>query len=326
MIYFITGATGFVGSWVAEKLVEKGETVICLVRKTSNLRWIEHLPVKYHFGSLLDRDSLEVGIKEADYILHCGGVTKALSIQEYYRGNVNATENLLKATAKVNPNVKKFVHISSQAAVGPSESITPIDETHACNPLTDYGKSKLETEQVVRKFFDRLPITILRPSTVYGPRDTDVFEAFRNVKYGINLKIGKIEQYVSMIHVYDLAEGIIHAAGNENGIGEIYFICDDQTYSWTQVIEEIKTLMNKNAFNVSVPYWFAYSIASVIELTARIRGKPTILDRQKMKEIKEQYWTATNRKLKSQIGFSPKLFLEQGLKITYDWYKGNQWI
>jgi nucleoside-diphosphate-sugar epimerase len=326
MQYFLTGATGFVGSWVAEKLVEKGETVICLVRKTSNLRWLKHLSVKYHYGSLLDMDSLETGIEEADYILHCGGVTKALSIEEYYRGNVDATENLLKATAKIKPDIKKFVHISSQAAVGPSESITPIEEIHACNPLTYYGKSKLETEHVVHQFFDRLPITVLRPSTVYGPRDTDVFEAFRNVKYGVNLKIGKIEQYVSMIHVFDLAEGIIHAAENEKGMHETYFICNDQTYSWTQVIGEIKKLMDKKPFDLSVPYWFAYGIASVIEFVARVRGKPTILDRQKMKELKEQYWTASNQKLRSQLGFSPKLSIEQGLRITYDWYKENLWI
>jgi dihydroflavonol-4-reductase len=326
MKYFVTGATGFVGSWVAEKLVEKGETVICLVRKTSNLRWIRHLPVKYHYGSLLDLDSLEDGIKGADYVLHCGGVTKALKIEEYYRGNAQATETLLRAVVQANPNIKRFVHISSQAAVGPSESITPINETHACNPLTDYGKSKLETERVVQRFFDKLPIVVLRPTTVYGPRDKDVLEAFRNVKYGINLKIGKIEQYISMIHVFDLAEGIIHAAASERGVGETYFICNDQTYSWSQVIGEIGKLMNKNPLNLPVRYSVAYGIASIIEFIARIRGKPTILDRQKMKEIREQFWTASNRKMKMELGFGPKIYLDDGLRITLEWYKNNNWI
>lgn len=326
MKYFVTGATGFVGSWVAEKLVEKGETVICLVRKTSNLRWLKHLPVKYHYGSLLDKGSLEAGVKEADYIVHCGGVTKALSSEEYYLGNVNATRNLLKATTIVNQNVRKFVHISSQAAVGPSESINPILESHHCSPLTDYGKSKLETERVVHRFFDKLPIAILRPSTVYGPRDTDVLEAFRNVKYRINLKIGKIEQYVSMIHVFDLADGIIHTAQNESGLRETYFVCNDQPYSWTQVIGEIKKLMDKRPINLSVPYSVAYGIASIIEFVSRMRGKPTILDRQKMKELREQYWTASNQKIKTQLGFSPKISIEDGLRITLEWYKENNWI
>lgn len=326
MKYFLTGATGFVGSWVAEKLVEKGETVTCLIRKTSNLRWLKHLPVKYHNGSLLDLGSLKDGISDADYVLHCGGVTKALKIDEYYRGNVQATQNLLRAAEEVNPNIKKFVHISSQAAVGPSTSITPVDETRGCHPLTDYGKSKLETEQVVHQFFDKLPITILRPPTVYGPRDTDVLEAFRNVKYGINLKIGKIEQYVSMIHVFDLAEGIIHTAESKKGIGETYFICDDQTYSWSQIIGEIKSLMGRKPLNLSVPYSVAYGIASFIELVARMRGKPTILDRQKMKEIREQYWMASNVKMKTELGFSPKISLEDGLRITLEWYRENNWI
>lgn len=326
MKYFITGATGFVGSWVAEKLTQESAEVICLVRKTSNLRWLNHLPVKYHYGSLNDYDSLKSGVESADYVLHIGGVTKTLNVKEFYQGNVQATQNLLSVVKEVNPDLKKFVHISSQAAVGPSESQNPIDETHSCHPLTHYGKSKLETELVVHQFLDKLPITILRPSTVYGPRDTDVYEAFRNIKTGINLKVGKDEQYVSMIHVFDLADGIIHTTKHNDGIGETYFICNDQIYSWSEVIEIIKSLMNKKALNLSVPYMVAYVVASVIELGARIRRKPTILDREKMKEIREHYWTASNQKLEKQLGFSPKLSLEEGFEITYEWYKQNSWI
>lgn len=326
MKYFITGSTGFVGSWVAEKLVKEGAEVTCLVRKTSNLRWIEHLPVKHHYGSLTDLYSLRAGVESADYVLHIGGVTKTLNMKEFYQGNVQATENLLTAVKEVNPNLKKFVHISSQAAVGPSESKNPIDETHACHPLTHYGKSKLETEMIVHQFLDKIPITILRPSTVYGPRDTDVHEAFRNIKNGINLKVGKNEQYVSLIHVFDLAEGIIHTAKHESGIGETYFICNDQIYSWSEIIEIMKKLMGKKAMNLSVPYSVAYGVASFIELAARIRRKPTILDRQKMKEIREQYWTASNQKLKSQLEFSPKLSVEDGLKNTFQWYRENNWL
>ena len=326
MKYFITGSTGFVGSWVAEKLCTEGAEITCLVRRTSNLHWIEHLPVKYHYGSLTDLDSLRRGVESVDYVLHIGGVTKTLNVKEFYRGNVQATKNLLTAVKEVNPNLKKFIHISSQAAVGPSESKKPIDETHSCNPLTHYGKSKLETEMIVHRFFDKIPITILRPSTVYGPRDTDVYEAFRNIKNGINLKVGKNEQYVSLIHVFDLAEGIIHTAKHEGGIGETYFICNDPIYSWSEIIEIMKKLVGKKALNLSVPYTVAYGVASVIELTARIRRKPTILDREKMKEIREQFWTASNHKLRSQLGFSPKLSAEEGLKITYNWYKKSSWI
>ncbi len=171
-----------------------------------------------------------------------------------------------------------------------------------------------------------MPITILRPPTVYGPRDTDVFEAFRNVKYGINLKIGTTEQYVSMIHVFDLAEGIIQTAESEKGVGEIYFICNDKPYSWSQVVEEIKELMDKKPINLSVPYSVAYGIASIIEFGSRMRGQSTILNRQKMKELREQYWTVSNQKMKKELGFWPKLTLEEGLKITLDWYRGYKWL
>lgn len=326
MKVFMTGATGFVGSWVAEKLIEKGGEVTCLVRRSSNLKWIQHLPLKHHYGSLSDSDSLKEGAKNADYILHIGGVTKALKVEEYYRGNVQATENLLEAVLAVNPNLKKFVHLSSQAAVGPSESLTPIDETHPCRPLTDYGKSKLQTEQIVRQYFDKLPVTILRPPTVYGPRDTDVFEAFRNVKYGINLKIGKAEQYVSLIHVFDLAEAIVHTAQSDKGCGETYFVCNDQPYPWSEIVGLIKDIMGKRTIDLSVPYAVAYGIASFTEAAAKLRGKATILNRQKMQEIRQPYWTVSNQKMKAQLKFSPQLSLQQGIRITLEWYRQNGWL
>ncbi|NIV13398.1 MAG: NAD-dependent epimerase/dehydratase family protein, partial [Aliifodinibius sp.] len=207
MKYFITGATGFIGSWVAQLVTKKGEEVHCLVRRTSNLQWLQELPVHYHYGTLADPNSLKEAVENADYVLHIAGVTKALSIQDYYQGNVKATRNLLEVVREVNPKLKKFIHVSSQAAIGPSPTSTPIDENSPANPLTDYGRSKLETEQVVREFMDILPITILRPPAVYGQRDTDVFEVFKNIRYGLNLKVGNTDQLVSIIQVMDLARG-----------------------------------------------------------------------------------------------------------------------
>ncbi len=326
MKYFLTGATGFVGSWVADQLVKQGEEVHCLVRKTSNLRWLKDLPVHYHYGSLSEPESLEEGIAGADYVLHIAGVTKALSTDEFYKGNVQATGNILEVIKAVNPQVKRVVHVSSQAAQGPSPSADPLPEDAPMQPITDYGRSKLQAEEVVREFWDDLPITILRPPAVYGHRDSDVFEVFKNIKNGLNLKVGKVDQYVSIIHVFDLARGIILAAQHRNGAGEIYNICNPEACAWSSVIEILQRQMNKKVLNIPIPYPVAYLFGGLMEVGAHITGKPTILNRQKIKEVNNPFWVISPRKIKDQLGFETELSIEEGLRSTLEWYREQGWL
>lgn len=325
MKYFLTGATGFVGSWVAQQLVDKGEKVVCLVRKTSNRKWLKDLPVEYHYGSLLEPETLRAGIQHADYVLHIAGVTKALSLKEFYTGNVEATRNILEVVKEVNLAVRKFVHVSSQAAMGPNSSRTPMNEDHPMHPITDYGESKKQTEEVVREYMGTLPITILRPSTVYGPRDTDVFEVFRNVHYRVNLKVGS-DPVVSIIHAFDLARGIILAAEHPKSAGEAYFICNEEPCVWSEVIEILQKLMDKKVINIPVPYPVAYSVSAVIEAFSHISGKPTILNRQKMREVSAGYWIASTQKIQEQLGYASQFSLYEGLKNTLKWYRENGWL
>jgi len=326
MKYFVTGGTGFIGSWVVKKLVDKGESVVCLIRKTSNLRWVKDLPIEFITGSLFESSTYRKTLREADVILHIAGVTKALTSKEYYRGNVEATRFLLQTVQQVNPKIKKFVHISSQAAVGPSPTPEPIDETFPCNPITDYGKSKLASEELVKKYMDIFPVTIIRPPAVYGPRDTDVFEVFKSVYKGINLKVGFKEQIVSIIHVWDLVSGILLAAEHPDSTGQIFFVANDDPYRWNDVIEILKNIMGKKVINFSVPFFLAYGVASFIEMVAKIKRQPTILNRQKIIEVKQPYWVVSNRKITKMLGYHPEVSLEQGLRLTYEWYLQNHWL
>ncbi|CUT00042.1 NAD dependent epimerase/dehydratase family protein [Candidatus Kryptonium thompsonii] len=179
----VTGGTGFIGSHLVDELLNRGYEVRCIVRDTSNLKWLNGKDVEIFKGSLFDIDFLKKAVEDVDYVYHIAGVTKGKNYQDYYRGNVETTQNLLEACLE-NQKLKKFVLASSLAAVGPGDDAIPVDETRQYNPITSYGKSKAEAEKVTLSFKDKLPITIVRPPSVYGPRDTYTFELFKYVKFG----------------------------------------------------------------------------------------------------------------------------------------------
>jgi nucleoside-diphosphate-sugar epimerase len=323
---FLTGATGFIGSFLAERLIQKGYQVRCLVRTQSNLRWIADLDVECHYGSLFESQSLLQGIDGCDYIIHCAGVTKAATEAAYFKGNQLGTKNLIAACTQSRNNLSRFVHISSQAAVGPSPTIIPINEGHEPNPLTYYGRSKLAAEQEVLKHGDKIKITILRPPAVYGPRDTDVLEFFKTVSKGLIPQLGGKNKYLSLIHARDLVEGIIRATEDEIAVGETYFISSPKPYSWDDVSKTTLKILDKKGYKVSVPLTLMRAIAAVSEQIARITNKPTIVNKQKVIEMEQDFWTCSSDKAKKDLGFEAEITLENGIRETIVWYKENKWM
>ncbi|MFA5405600.1 MAG: NAD(P)-dependent oxidoreductase, partial [Ignavibacteria bacterium] len=136
---FITGATGFVGSHLVDELLKKNYEVYCLIRKTSNLRWLKDKNVHFIEGNLFSNDALSSVIKNMDYIFHVAGVVKSKDKKGFEKGNYLATKNLLELTLKNNPNIKKFIHISSSAVCGPNPDDNPLSEAYEPKPRTTYG-------------------------------------------------------------------------------------------------------------------------------------------------------------------------------------------
>ena len=326
MKIFITGATGFVGSFLAESLLENKHTVRCLVRKQSNLRWIADLDVECHYGTLSDKKSLLKGLEDVDMIFHVAGVTKAKTEKEYFEGNYTGTKNLVDATIKANKDLQRFVHVSSQAAIGPSPSIIPIDENYAPNPLTYYGKSKLAGEKYVLENKDKLPITILRPPAVYGPRETDILEFFRTVKSGIIPQLGGKDKYLSLIHVKDLVRGIIRASELKKAIGKSYFITSPKPYPWSEIAKTTLKVMNKKGFKIPVPIGLMKGVALISEGISSFTNKPALVNNQKIIEMKQDFWTCSPERAKKDLGFEAQISLEDGIRETIAWYKENKWL
>lgn len=322
----VTGANGFVGSHLVEGLLSEGYQITCLIRQTSNLRWLSGLNVQYTYADISDKDSLKGVLKDFNFIFHVAGLTKAKNKEEYFKANYQGTKNLLEVCLKENPQIKMFIYVSSQAAVGPGKDEKPLNETAPCNPITDYGKSKLAGEKIVLEYSSKLPVTIIRPTAVYGPRDTDILGFFKVVSKGLKTHFGKGESYLSLCYIEDLVEGIILAAESPKAIGQIYFIADDQIYSWSEAFRIIAQALDKKTLTLRIPKAFLFAFAFISENICRLLRKPTAINVQKIREITQKYWLCDVSKAKKELGFFPQYKLEEGAKKTVKWYKENGWL
>ena len=207
----VTGATGFIGTNLVDRLVEHGCTVHCIVRKTSNVQGLKQPNVHLTTGDLLSPLPADI-LGDAEFLFHCAGLTRANGREEYFRANTQVCEILYKSCAEHAKKLKGVVHLSSLAAVGPSSLAHPVHEASPCHPVTHYGKSKLAGEVIAKHHAELLPIVILRPPVVYGPREKNIFTFFKAISKGWNIELGTRERVLSLIHVEDLIGAMLAAA------------------------------------------------------------------------------------------------------------------
>ena len=323
----VTGATGFVGSHVVDALLAQGHTVRFIARSTSNMRWLVGKDVTRVDGSLFDVHSLRDAVSDVDVVIHVAGLTAAKNEQEFLRGNYEATRNLIDAVRAYNPGLKRFVHVSSLAVVGPSSSIdTPVDEYSALRPLTAYGRTKKLAEDVVRDATD-IPFTIVRPPAVYGPRDEAILTFFQTVNKGLATYIGFDQKSVSLVHVRDLAQGITLAAFHENAVGQTYFISSDEFYTWPQIAAMTGAVMGKRRLlALRLPHAVVLGIAGVVGFVGKLAGKPPVLNYEKGQDLIQQYWICSTLKARNEIGYRQQVSLQEGIVDTVTWYREQRWL
>jgi len=317
----VTGATGFIGSYLVEELLEKGHDVTCLVRKTSSLKWIEGFDVRLAYGDCSEKQSLLNAIGDFDYIFHLAGLTKARNEKDYFLVNATGTENLIHAVAERNPDIRRFVYMSSLAAAGPCLNGTPVDEMTEPRPVSVYGKSKLEGERVVLKYKDRIPVTILRPPAVYGPRDRDMYTLFKMLKKGIFLCWGKC--YYSLLYVDDLVKGIIISSISKTAEGKTYCMSDGNIYTNDEIANAISFALGSRPIRLRIP-------RSVMPLFAKIgqklSKKSSIINVDRIRDFRYSYWVCDSSRAKDELGFIPKVGIKEGMRWTADWYRIHQWL
>ncbi len=329
---YVTGGTGFIGSHLVAYLVNQGYHVTCLIRKTSNLRWLDHLlttkspQVELVTGDLHDSNVLVEHIRDVDLVFHLAGLTKAPDAATYDRVNAEGTKHLIEACLSAQTNLGRFVYCSSLAAVGPSCNTTPNTEDVTPQPLTNYGSSKLKGEMIVREYTDRLPITIIRPPAVYGPRDSDIFLFFQMINRGVIPILGDADRLLSLVHVKDLVGGIYTAAVSECAIGETYFLTDGDIHTWRGIERVIADALEKRSIQVKVPFFLLDFISIFTEAASKITRQTPTLNRQKVRDLKQRFWICDSTKAQKELGYRPTYPLQRGMQETADWYRANGWL
>ena len=311
MKVLVTGGNGFIGSHLVEALLRGGDEVYCLVRKTSDLSFLSSMKVTLIYGDLIQKEHLDKAVAEKDYIYHLSGIKRAKRRETYYGVNHIGTQNLVEACARYNPRVKKFLFVSSLAACGPSP---------------DYGKSKLLGEHAVLKRKDTIPVVVVRPPVIYGPRDRDLLSYFRWVNRGVSLFIGRGKSYVSFCYVIDLISGILMAGEHPHSSGQIYFIADEHAYSWHRIADGIAKNMGKQVLNIHISKSITSFLSFLIESISFFTRKPFILNREKILEASQPYWVCDVSKAKNELGFTTAFTLEDGIKATVEWYRKEGWL
>ncbi len=322
----VTGGTGFIGSHLVEALLKKGIQVRCLLRKTSDLKWLKGLPIEVNWGDCNDKNSLREAVEGVEQVFHLAGVTKAVHEKTYFEVNAFGTENLIHACLENNPRIQKFIYLSSQAAAGPCRNGNKKKESDQCKPVSPYGQSKQMGEELALAHAQELPLLILRPSAVYGPRERDIYTFFKLLSKRIKPCLPSKDQHISLCYVEDIIQAILLAAQVKGSSGEIFFLSDGQDYRLEEIGDIFAQAMGVNAFCIRVPEWTIIGMASFSEYLSKLSGKPPLLNKGKVEEILQRNWVCDITKAKTALGFEPHISLAQGAKLTFEWYKKENWL
>jgi nucleoside-diphosphate-sugar epimerase len=322
----VTGGTGFVGSHLVDHLIERGHTVRCLVRRTSNLRYLKHPGLEFSYGGLDYSTDWDAVMADVDTVYHVAGLTFARRSRDYFAVNHRGTEAILAAAVKHRNQIRKFIHISSLAAVGPGRDGRPVEEDVPPAPITPYGRSKLLAEEAVWAASDLVPVTVVRPPAVYGPRDYALLELFKGIARGISPSIGRYDKQVSLVHVHDLARGIILAGESEASTGRSYFISSEEVYSVSAVTDLLARMFARRVRTIVIPRPVAYGVAMAAEAMAALTGKPPVINRDKVVDFSERCWGCSTERARRELGYRQQVPLEEGLRETIDWYKREGWL
>ncbi len=333
MKYLITGATGFIGPHLLHYLLEAGHSCRCLVRENSDTRELTRDKINGEdidivTGDITQPDTLSGIADDIDCVLHMatlGHMSNFTVTEEMFEAiNIQGTVNIMNEALR--SGVKRIVHCSSVAAMGICSDV-PATEESVCNPHHAYGRSKFLAEDQVKKMVkeQNLPASIVRFSMVYGPGDhRDMLKLVKYAKKGIFPKIGSKPKLTPLIHVKDAIEGLL-CASEKGRAGEIYLITNEQSEKFDELRKMILKILGIYRIPLYIPEWAALLLAGILEFFFTCMGKtPPVAKKNIESTLADRIFSI--EKAQKELGFSPIIPVEEGLKETIWWYKEKGWI
>lgn len=334
----VTGATGFIGSFIVEEALNKGMEVWAAVRKTSSLEYLRDSRIHRIELNLSSEDDLKNQLKDHpfDYVVHAAGVTKCIHQEDFYRINTEGTKNLVNAIRTLKMPLKRFVYLSSLSIFGPIREQQPyqeITEADTPQPNTAYGKSKLLAEQFLDGINESLkadeepfPYVILRPTGVYGPREKDYFLMAKSIKEHSDFSVGYKQQDITFVYVQDVVQAVFLAI-DYGKTGRKYFLSDGQVYQSSTFSNLIHQALGRPWWiRIKAPIWILRIVTFFGEHIGRMTGKITALNNDKYHILKQRNWRCDIQPAIDELGYHPEYPLELGVPLTIRWYKENKWL
>jgi nucleoside-diphosphate-sugar epimerase len=328
MTILVTGATGFLGSHVAEQLSKSGRSVRALVRKTSDTKFLSTLKnVELVHGTVEVEADCEKAMTGVTGIIHCAGLVKARNSEEFRRVNTEGTENLARSALRAG-GVQRFVFVSSQAAGGPSDAAgTPVKVGEETAPVTAYGRSKLAAEKTLLASKDTLACTILRPPAIYGPRDGEILIFFKAVRSGVLPLTNPLNARYSMIYGPDCAAACIRALDTNTESGLVLYLDDGAPISFREMIERVEVALDKKAWlRLPLPQGIVRGAAALTELYGKATNQAVMLTLDKCNELHAAGWVCDGATIRQVLDWTPQVQFAEGVKITADWYRREGWL
>ncbi len=328
MRWLVTGANGFIGPAVVARLRARGDRVRALVLPGTDSVELEALGAELLPGDVTDRRSLGGAVEGCDAVVHLAGLVKALRTSDFYRVNGAGTANLAAACAAARPR-PVLVFVSSLTAGGPSRPERARREEDPPAPVSHYGRSKLEGEAAVRALSDRLEATVVRPPITYGPRDRETLPPlFRMARLGLALKCGLGERVYSLVHVEDLADGILAAAergrrlrpGGDQGL---YYLSDGGIHGWAEVCRAAAEAVGRRVRVLALPGAASLAVALGCALAAAVTRRPAFLAFDKMREVRCRAWTCAIDRARRELGYAPRITLAEGMQLAAAWFRAR---
>ena len=332
----ITGASGFVGSNLAQLMRREGWDVRCLVRGSSRLDQIESLGCEIVVGSLDDAASLAAAVAGVDVVFHLAGRTSALRASEFVRDNVEGTRLLAQACA-AQPNPPVLVMVSSLAAGGPGTFKAPRRESDPEQPVSAYGRSKLAAEQAAVES-GNVPVSIVRPPMVFGQADRASLQIFRGMKFlPVHPSPGMRRFPVSLVHVSDLCDALLRVAARgervqSNGTPTSnvsqgrYYVAADRNITYGELGQIAARAAGWTVATLPLPrpiFWLAGALG---ETLGRVRKRPALINFDKVREASAAGWVCCDEKIRTELGYQPSATLEEHFAATVAWYREHGWL